>query len=140
MLLHPAFDTKTNTWFVDDHEAPTLRELKEQIGPDTEFPDYYPMGLSKAIDIQRARNESRRRSSFIIRPLKFSKFTGGVLAKHLPEESVARRSKAECDVLRIAAIRLLETGRTTGEIAAELGCTRNSVSGIRARWRGKTYK
>jgi len=125
MVLHPAFDTKTSTWFVDEYEAPTLRELKVLAGPNVEFQDYYPIGLARAIYIQRAKNESRRRSGFSFCPLK---------VKIVVDDVAKRRSRAECNALRIAATVLLEAGRTTGEIAAELHCTRNSVSGIRSRW------
>ncbi len=116
MLLHPAFDTKTNTWFVDDYEVPTLRELKKQVGPDVEFLDYYPMGLSKAINIQWAKKESRRRPGFTLGPI------------------VSRRSRIEGTLLRIAVIKLLEAGRTTKEISTELHCSCDSVSGIKTRW------
>ncbi len=122
MPLHPEFDTKTNTWFVDDYEAPTLRELKKQVGPDVEFQDYYPMGLSKSIRIQWEKKESRRRPGFTLGPI------------------VARRSRIEGALLRIAVVKLLEAGRTTREIATELHCTCDSVSGIKTRWLKKRCK
>ena len=42
--LHPAFDIKTATWFVDGQEAKTLAALLILFPKDTKFEGYWPEG------------------------------------------------------------------------------------------------
>ena len=50
MIVHPAYDVVTKTWFVETgEEATSLRELKKQLKPYTKIADYYPNGYRKKI-------------------------------------------------------------------------------------------
>lgn len=45
MLLHPAFDLTTKTWFTDcGAEAATISDLLAKFPPGTQVQDYFPMG------------------------------------------------------------------------------------------------
>lgn len=48
MIVHPAFDLKTRTWFVEEDnlevEAPSLRELKRLLPQGTKIEGYRPLG------------------------------------------------------------------------------------------------
>ena len=44
--LQPTFDPKTETWFIDQFEAPTLRELLILLPPKTKLQDYFPQGYN----------------------------------------------------------------------------------------------
>jgi hypothetical protein len=57
--VHPAFDAKTQTWFWNEFEAPSLRELKRLLGNGVKIKDYYPMGLSNTIKRARSNKSSR---------------------------------------------------------------------------------
>lgn len=47
ITLHPAFDIETAMWFVEDRDlvAPSLALLKQALGPNIKFKDYYPNGF-----------------------------------------------------------------------------------------------
>lgn len=45
LIIHPEFDPTTATWFWDEYEAPTLRELSALLGPAVVIADYYPRGI-----------------------------------------------------------------------------------------------
>ena len=59
--VHPEFDVKTQTWFWNEFEAPSLRELKHLLGKGVKIVDYYPTGLSASIKIARAKNDAKMR-------------------------------------------------------------------------------
>ena len=44
--VHPAFDIKTKTWFVDQFEASTLKALKAILPPRTKIEGYHPHGYT----------------------------------------------------------------------------------------------
>ena len=44
--VHPAFDLKTKTWFVGQHEATSIRELKRLLPRRTKIVGYYPQGFT----------------------------------------------------------------------------------------------
>lgn len=64
ITVHPEYDPLTLTWFVPDleHEATTLRELQDLLGPQAVIADYYPGGLGHAVHVRRCRDEEKRRS------------------------------------------------------------------------------
>lgn len=58
IIAHPEFDPETMSWFWDEYEAPTLRELSALLGPQVVIADYYPRGIALAIrDIRLSREQ-----------------------------------------------------------------------------------
>lgn len=49
IVVHPEFDPTTATWFWDEYEAPTLRELQRLLGPQVTIADWYPGGMDIVI-------------------------------------------------------------------------------------------
>jgi hypothetical protein len=49
ITVHPEFDPVTMSWFWDEYEAPTLRELQALLGPQVVIADYYPRGVDRRI-------------------------------------------------------------------------------------------
>jgi len=51
MKVHPAFDTETMTWYLENPavEAKSLRELKQLLGKGYQILDYYPNGSPATI-------------------------------------------------------------------------------------------
>ncbi len=49
ITIHPEFDPTTMSWFWDEYEAPTLRELSALLGPQVVIADYYPRGIDKRV-------------------------------------------------------------------------------------------
>jgi hypothetical protein len=46
ITINPEFDPETMSWFWDEYEAPTLRELQALLGPNVVIADYYPRGIN----------------------------------------------------------------------------------------------
>jgi len=46
--VHPSFDVETATWFLDELEAVSLKELKALLPSGTKIKDYYPNGFRAA--------------------------------------------------------------------------------------------
>ena len=44
--VHPTFDPKTKTWFVEDLEAPSIRQLKSLLPRRTKIVGYFPEGFA----------------------------------------------------------------------------------------------
>ena len=175
--IRPEFDVVTKSWFWDEFEAPTLRELQRQVGKGVHFLDYYPMGLAQAINLRRSQNEVRKRASFALGVPKHNLDIPATVArppeptppkvvkivddpKPIPKLPVTkveriikaaveirakrtrlyaaryRRTPEEASELRAKVILFLEQGvLTTGQIARQLGCTKNTIAGIRHRWK-----
>jgi hypothetical protein len=172
--IRPEFDVATKSWFWDEFEAPTLRELQKQVGRGVHFLDYYPMGLSQAINLRRSQNEERRRKPFalgvpkhnldipVATPPKPTQLSLQAVKIVEPPSKVLvtkveriikaaveirekrsiqyaaryRRTPEEASELRAKVILFLEQGvLTTGQIARQLGCTKNTIVGIRYRWK-----
>jgi hypothetical protein len=49
-VVNPSFDPKTNTWYLEDHEAeaPTIRGLLGILGPQYRVANYFPRGYSSS--------------------------------------------------------------------------------------------
>ena len=53
MLVHPAYDIKTSSWFLETgEEATTLSKLKQLLPKNTKIAGYYPKGYIHKITIQ----------------------------------------------------------------------------------------
>jgi hypothetical protein len=63
LVLHPAFDIKTKTWFVDgfDVEAPTIAELLTHFPKGTTVVDYYCAGAQAPRPIYSFSESSHRK-------------------------------------------------------------------------------
>lgn len=46
LTFHPAFDPLTSTWFVNDIEASSLRELKKLLPRRAKLKGYFPNGYT----------------------------------------------------------------------------------------------
>ena len=68
LSVHPEFDVSTNTWFWNEFEAPTLRQLKKLVGSGTRINDYYPDGFDGAIIMRFVANEKKKEAIRVAPP------------------------------------------------------------------------
>ncbi len=66
--IHPEFDASTNTWFWNEFEAATLRQLKKLIGPGVRIMDYYQDGFGAVIAMQFIVNEKKKEAVRVMPP------------------------------------------------------------------------
>lgn len=68
LSIHPEFDVKTNTWFWNEFEAPTLRQLKKLVGSGVRIMDYYPDSFGVVIAMQFIENEKKKEAVRVMPP------------------------------------------------------------------------
>ena len=127
--LHPAYDIKTKTWFVEgiDSEAPTLRELKNKLGKKFKFLDYYPNGYLRSFsysnEVTRKHFTSSAQSTqWIRRPAKEDK-----PKRKRPTTSNPASWRGWNDENVAHLKELYKKGLAGTAIGNELGCTRNTA-------------
>ncbi len=136
LTVTPEFDTITQTWFLDEFEASTLRELQKQVGSDVRFLGYYPIGSAKPINFRKSP----------IQPIIAPHIQ--IVVEKAASKSInsrqngfcTKRTVAESSALRTEVIKLLEAGFSYKMISLELGCTKGTTAGIIRRQRKSKAK
>jgi hypothetical protein len=118
--FHPAFDIKTKTWFVDNFEAPSIKQLKKLLPRRAKIKGYFPNGFK---DIPPWPAEQTRISApYQFKPPQFAN-------PKAPPVPVANWRKQVLD--------LWIKGLPTNQIGNRLGIKRGVISGIVSRARAK---
>jgi hypothetical protein len=140
VTLHPAFDPITKTWFVDQYEAPTLRQLQEQIGK-VKFRDHYPNGYNYTnLQIQLLIKKKRRASKRCSTLQTLSNNVQEPAHPKKPDDSLYRAERGHANKYREEIIAMVSNGYTFGQIGLRLSIPKNSVAGIMYRHRRKHDK
>jgi hypothetical protein len=121
ITVHPEFDPATQTWFAPglEFEAPTLRALQREMGPQVTFPDYYPQGLGAAIALRHSWGEEkvgRVKRTMALEPMNRRR-KPAVKAEKSPPAARPTRRKHDRDQL----LDLWASGLTGAQIAERMG-------------------
>jgi hypothetical protein len=116
--VHPAFDIKTATWFVDGAEAPSLAALLKKLPRRTKITGYFPQGFTF----------TRPRSDQPTRAITKEPFSPARIQKPKPRYSVAHAGKPK-KYDHSAVLDLWVEGLSGPEIGARLGLPLSTTAG-----------
>ena len=123
--VHPAFDPKTKTWFIDQFEAPTLAALKRLLPRRTKIKGYWPDGYMAVRPATEIPTRPLARESFNLIRSVSPKPTPAIKP---PRYAVPKKAKPIIHD-REAILSLWVTGLSGPEIGARLGLPCKTTAG-----------